>query len=628
MGTMKRRTESAEPSYNSLVASAARVDSKMGVQSVSGRDQHWQKTAYQMYDDVGEFRYACDWVGSMMSKATLFASRKEGGVIMPITEGPAADYIEALFNDDDGKAEMLRLIGVHMTIAGECYLVGYDNPDPFGDEDYVWHVVAPTRIGRRGGNTGNWQINNEVIDVEPDDVLVIRLWRAHPDDGRLAVAPSKALLPVLGEILRLTQHVAAQVDSRLAGAGILLMPNEMTFPPPPENAEEGKVIQHHSNDAESLMNVITEAMSASINDRASASALVPIVITAPSDAIDAIKHLTFWSELDRQAIELRTEAIRRLALGMDMPPEVLQGNADTNHWASWQADESAIKAHTEPLLKIITSAISQGYLRPLLKDSGVGWEQLRAYSVGADTSEMRLRPNRSKEALELFDRGIVSEKTLRRETGFAEEDAMSPKERGEWLKNKVASGSTTPELVESALRSLGALDGETVESAGQRNGTTDTQEARPTPTLKNHPERALPDAERNEQIRESRRRKETNTLALTAAAEQVAVRAFERAGNKLKNKMQTKPRVPASELYSFVNIDRPGAKFLLEDAWTHLPPIAERYGVEPEDLQSAVEQYATQSLISATPHSYDRFETYLKNYFAHQEDRVDMEEAQ
>ena len=49
---------------------------------------------------------------------------------------------------------------------------------------------------------------------------------------------------------------------------------------------------------------------------------------------------------------------------MDMPPEVLQGAGDANHWSAWQADESAIKAHTEPLLKLITTTISRQYLGP------------------------------------------------------------------------------------------------------------------------------------------------------------------------------------------------------------------------------------------------------------------------
>lgn len=623
MGTMKRRAPEPEaPSYTSLVASAARVNSSINGLPVTGRDRAWQGTAYQMYKDVGEFRYACDWVGSMMSKAVLFPTKRErAGVIEPILDGTPRAYMDDLFNHPDGRAEMLRLIGIHLTIAGECYLVGYDNPDPLADDSYTWEVVSPLKITRQGGATGRWRVNNEVIDVDPDNVLVIRIWRQDPEDSRFAMAPSRSLLPVLGEILRLTQHVAAQVDSRLAGAGILLMPNEMTFPPPPESVDSqgNTVIHHHDNDAESLMSTITEAMSASIKDRASASALVPIVITAPAEAISAVKHLTFWSELDSQAIELRTEAIRRLALGMDMPPEVLQGNTDANHWSAWQADESAIKSHTEPLLKIISSSIAQGYLRPMLKADGMEFNELRDYSVGADTSEMRLRPNRSKEAFELFDRGAISQETLRRETGFTVEDAMNDKERTTWFLEKVASGSTTPELVSQALQAIGVPIGTTTpenatptETGGER--TAETQEARPTPTLKEHPERALPDEHRNSQARESKRRRaiEESTGALVAAAEQLTIRAFERAGNKLKNRMQTKPRVPASELYSFVAVGSEDVDFLLEDAWAHLPPVAKRYGVEPATLEPILHQYAHDALVNAKPHSFERFDEHVK----------------
>lgn len=101
-------------------------------------------------------------------------------------------------------------------------------------------------------------------------------------------------------------------------------------------------------------------------------------------------------------------------------------------------------------------------------------------------------------------------------------------------------------------------------------------------------------------------------MALTAAAEQLTIRAFERAGNKLKNRMQTKPRVPAAELYSFVDISSEDTQFLLEDAWTHLPPVAERYDVPVESLTAALENYAQDSLVNAKPHSYERLEAHLE----------------
>ena len=49
------------------------------------------------------------------------------------------------------------------------------------------------------------------------------------------------------------------------------------------------------------------------------------MVTAPDDAIDKPRLLTFWSELDAATMELRNEAIRRFALGMDLPPEQVLG---------------------------------------------------------------------------------------------------------------------------------------------------------------------------------------------------------------------------------------------------------------------------------------------------------------
>jgi hypothetical protein len=40
---------------------------------------------------------------------------------------------------------------------------------------------------------------------------------------------------------------------------------------------------------------------------------------------------------------LRREAVERLAIGLDMPPEVLLGLGDSNHWSAWQVDEQTWK---------------------------------------------------------------------------------------------------------------------------------------------------------------------------------------------------------------------------------------------------------------------------------------------
>jgi len=602
-----RREETAAPLANSLVASAARIG-KSGQKSYHriAETIGWQSEAWRMYHIIGEFRYSCDFVGSMLSKADLFATVKKAGKRKQVKTGPAVEIMEGLFIDDDGRAEMLRQIGIHMSVAGELYVVSYANPDEFGDDGDVWEIATPAQLNKVDG--GKWRVNNKVLDVDPDDVLVIRIWRPDPEKPWQAISPAQAVLPILGEIYGLTQHVAAQIDSRLAGAGILLVPSEMTFPAPPpiEGAE-----QRQANDAEDLMRVLADAMQASIQNREDASALVPIVIKAPAEAIAAIKHLTFWTELDEHAIALRNEAIRRLALGMDIPPEVLQGLSESNHWSAWAADESTIKAHAEPLLKLVTSALAQGYLRPLLSDER-GTADVRIFSIGADTSEMRLRPNRSKEALELYDRGELNGASLRRETGFDEEDAQSDEDRILFYLRKIASGSTTPELVEAALKELGVTLEVPREAVPAPTGT----EGRPAPSLGDHPGNDIPDPEISERRRGARERgdvpssmPENRAASLIAAADQIVLRALERAGNKLKNRMQVKPTCAAADIYKFVTGE--STEFLLDDAWSHVAGLAERHHIPAKWLEGVLDDYCTQLLKERTPHTFDTFTLYM-----------------
>lgn len=600
---------------NSLVASAARLGRGFKDYLRIARGTEWHDAAWDFYDTVGEYRYACDWVGGMLSKAVLFATHAANGKVTQLTAGSAFEAVDVLFGDADGRSEMLRLIGIHMSVTGDCWLVGYTTKR-HGYEEDVWEVVASTRLSQMDPK-GPYTINGEVLDVPPDDVLVIRLWRPHPKNSDRSISPSRAALPILAELVKLTQHVAAQVDSRLASAGILLVPTEMTFPTPPERKDsDGKTIIRKANTAEDLMAVINEVMATSIENRGDASALVPIVITAPAEAIAAVKHLKFWTDLDATAVELRNEAIKRLALSMDMPPEVLQGIAEANHWSAWAVDESAIKAHTEPLLKIVTTSIAREYMRPLLLgESDVDDADIRNYSIKADTTEMRVRPNRAKEALELYDRYELSGEALRRENGFTEDDAMESKEVISAFLRKAAGGSTTPEIVEAALREIGVV----LPSLPSGVTESDTQEGRPAPSLKELPTRGIPDRARSERRKEARERGDVPSAAppgiraatLIAASEQAVVRALERVGNRLKNKVQAQTSVPASMLYMSVQTKVGDYDFLLDDAWTSVTGIANRHDVPIQWLKSTLDVYCRTLMTNQTPHSYDAFEQYM-----------------
>lgn len=170
-----------------------------------------------------------------------------------------------------------------------------------------------------------------------------------------------------------------------------------------------------------VLAALMDAMLTAIKDRDSASAVMPILLQGPDDAIDKVQHLTFSTPFDGQTKELRDEAIRRLALGLDAPPEVLLGMAGSNHWNAWLIQDDYIRSHIEPQLTLICDALTVNYLWPMLEEQGV--RDFENYAVWWDTSNLTQRADRSKEALELFDRQQLSAETLRRETGFDEADA-------------------------------------------------------------------------------------------------------------------------------------------------------------------------------------------------------------
>lgn len=61
-------------------------------------------------------------------------------------------------------------------------------------------------------------------DVDDDAEVIIRAWTPHPEKSVMADAPARAVLPAARELRGLTMYVSSQVDSRLAGSGLLLLP--------------------------------------------------------------------------------------------------------------------------------------------------------------------------------------------------------------------------------------------------------------------------------------------------------------------------------------------------------------------------------------------------------------------
>lgn len=415
-----------------LKASAARITSRKIKRTNTGGG--WQADAWAMYDTVGEHRFLADTLANRIGQAHLYVGRITDAESMaepePVEDGSVADVLGLLGTPSD-IGQMLTTYGVNDFVAGEGYLVGVpstvlDPPvidldgfiSPLGAreevslDDLKWRYLSIDEVTFNSDSTVSLEWDYKV-EVPTRDVFLIRVWRSHPRRHTEATSPTRANLPILRELVGLTMHVSAQIDSRLAGAGVLFVLQGAG-----QGGEDGGLF---SDD-------FIDSMIAPIKDRGSGSAVVPYPIEIPDDgsgraASDYIHYQTFSTPFDSETRALREEAIRRYALGADAPPELLLGVGGMNHWGAWLVQEDVITSHVTPPLARFADALTRQFLHPVLTGRGMSEEEAREYVVWYDVDHMVSRTNRTTDAITLFQAGAITAETLREEAGYGDDDA-------------------------------------------------------------------------------------------------------------------------------------------------------------------------------------------------------------
>ena len=454
----------------SLVAAARKLS---GTRMKRAAPAGWQDEAWDLYDEVGELRFVTNSLANSISRARVFAAHAPEGddevtPIHPDGEDVDADAlladatVRAIGGGAIGRSELLRRLAVQLFVPGDGYLVGLpagllddEIREPDGTlpvegsaeislADLEWHTLSVNEVTFRGTTLVLSLGDDRKREVDADDAMVVRVWRPHPRRWWAADSPVRANLPVLRELVGLTKHVGAGIDSRLAGAGLLVLGNSVEVVSASTDDPSGDL---DGDEVSNFVDALIETMTTPIRDRDSAAAVVPLTIKVPDDVVDKIQHLTFSTPFDDRAKDLRDEAIRRLALGLDAPPETLLGMGGTNHWSAWQIEESTVKVHIEPVLALLCDALTTEYLWPVLAEAGV--QDPRRFVVWFDTTDLTLRPNRAVDAQALYDRGQLSGRALRRESGFGEDDAPDMPDVDQAVQTALAMVEQAPSLVQA-----------------------------------------------------------------------------------------------------------------------------------------------------------------------------------
>jgi hypothetical protein len=582
-----------------LVAAAASIQLDQG-SVIRNRisDQDWQREAWRHYDICGELRFAAGRHAAALSQCRLYVAEvdERGGPGKEVDDNAIQGLAETMFGGPAAKVEAMRTIGVDFYVGGECYVVAEGATNPKSD---VWYVVTANQIKKTGSQYKIKRPQTQgggTAELQPKRDLLLRAWTPHPRDQDLADSPARSVLPILREIERLSQLLMSQIDSRLISAGLLLFPAGTSFPKP--NGEPGTLSD--------LMSMVLEVARAQLSGAGTAAGLVPIMAEVPQDASQKPEHLTFDTPLQAELEKKLEQAIRRLALGLDMDPNELLGMGSSNHWGAWQIDESSVKLFIQPVLGRICDALTQGYLIPALRSLGV--KEPEKYTLWYDTSPLTVRPNRFEDAGILYDKGLIDGDEYRRAGNFSDDNKPDDDELA--VQRAWAAIQLDPTLLQQdAYAKLVGLP----------------VSAPPQPALPPGPggDGALPGGpgNRDGQIQEQLGLPQTESggaspaqqgltasAGLLPAAEQAVLRALELAGGRMLDR-KTRGQfadVPRHELHTRMQpTDYAHARRLLSGAFSHTSVMAAHFGLGAHELERLLEEYTIQLLIRGYAHETD-----------------------
>lgn len=394
----------------------------LGSYTLQSAVAEWQAEAAELYNMVPELRYGIYWIASSCSRASLVVTRRPRGADNEAEDVPrdhaAWEPLDELAPTEPEQAMILYRIVTLMKLLGRWRLVGFDTAD--GNRQWV---VASEYDYRESGN-GVWVHDAQTgVDYElaADQVWSIPMLMPHPIRSSEPDAPTRALIGTLHELIDLSGHVQTAAKSRLAGAGLLLVPNQIS------TAAPGQPTGVNPPEGNPLMHALMRTSQASFRSPVDVSRHLPVILQGHQEALNAVRHLSLQTPFDERVDSLRVSAVRRIAIGLDIPPEVLTGMGDLNHWTAWAVESSGQRINIEPTLNFVCRELTVKFLQPALR--AMGLPDADQYMVEFDAAGAQSEENKGDLALAAYELGIISAEATRAALGYDASDAPKEGER-------------------------------------------------------------------------------------------------------------------------------------------------------------------------------------------------------
>lgn len=423
------------------------------------KGHEWQADAFAFNRLIPEVGFLHDTTSKLVAACDLVPMVETDDPDEPMAEAKDVRVnrvMKAFVGAVGGQRELKRRAALHVQVAGESILLASPIHDEYGDEKgLVWEFLSPREVTferkRQADGTEKTTIKRSsrgAVDGEVTvDAHASRFYRPDAEFSGLADSPLRRVLPLCRQLLVLMEVVDAVAKQRLS-AGILFVPEELSFGPDDEVVEGGA--DDDEADIDPFTAELISHVRAPIEDRTSAASLVPLIVRGPAEVGEKIKLVMLAEDLDTAFQDLRGELLTRIAQGLDAPPEVLTGKSSLNHWSAYSVDSDFVDNHVAPIGMMLAEFLTVAYLRPMLvQKEAMDPAEAERYSLHFDPSPLAQRSDEGSLATNGWDRGTISDAAWLAANGFSEADLPSDEERQRRMLEKIvlANPSLAPALL-------------------------------------------------------------------------------------------------------------------------------------------------------------------------------------
>lgn len=349
--------------------------------------------AWCMYRQVGEIHYG-------VTQQARLVGRLDWTMVVGDEETEADEALDKVFGNDLRNLQVT--MAIHLQVAAAFALAR------IADE---WQVL-PFPLDHR----------NKKLAEQAD--ILITCENPDPQNGE-PDSPVIAALPVARELLLARTQARTTARSRIAQTNTVLYPAEGAGPDPEQFEKD-----------------IQEVMTAPMADETSTSVAVPNLIRWPSETIENWRLLDLTGPIDERLDERIDRLVRQLAIILDLPPTLLLGNADSNHWVAWADAEDNFLGHVEPLAVPIGRVLAQAVARISNTDPN-------ALDIKPDPAPLLKRRPSIADVLAAHQQGIVSSAWAREQLGATPDDAATETEVDPIIQSALDLARGAPALVQN-----------------------------------------------------------------------------------------------------------------------------------------------------------------------------------